>query len=226
MRPSARSRRPASTPRLPCDQVLRPSRSGPSPSQTRPARRPRRSRYRRQLLSSRWRWRRRRWWRTHRPAVRCTSRRRADPAQESRPLKTIIEPFRIKVVEPIRLTTRGGTPRAAAQGRLEPVRDPRGRRDHRPAHRLGHQRDERRAVGRRDARRRVVRRLAVVLSLRVGGARADAVPAHHSRRTRAARPRRSCSRSSAGRAGSFRPTRTSTRRAATSRRPAPRPWTS
>jgi len=54
-----------------------------------------------------------------------------------------------------------------------------GRRDDRPADRLRHRCDERRAVGGGDAGRRVLRRFALLPPLRVGGAPPDAVPARH-----------------------------------------------
>ena len=76
-------------------------------------------------------------------------------------IRTIIEPFRIKSVEPIRGTTRGG----AAEILLEAAgynlfliasrSDP-----DRPADRFGHLGDVHRAVGGDDARRRIVRRFA------------------------------------------------------------------
>ena len=81
-------------------------------------------------------------------------------------MKTIIEPFRIKSVEPIRMTTRRAAARATcARRRLQPLPHPVRRRHHRPAHRLGHRRDEQRAVGRHHARRRVVRRRRQLLPL-------------------------------------------------------------
>ena len=56
----------------------------------------------------------------------------------------------------------------AGRGRVQPV-PPQGRGcAHRPAHRLGHRRDVVEPVGRHDAGRRVLRRRALVLSLRGG----------------------------------------------------------
>ena len=72
------------------------------------------------------------------------------------------------------MTTRQQRQAAVSRGRLQPVRGAREGRADRPAHRLGHRRDEPRPVGRDPARRRVLRRLAVVL--RVPGRRARAVP--------------------------------------------------
>ena len=78
------------------------------------------------------------------------------------PFRTIIEPFRIHSVEPMRPTTGAGG-RRAGRRRVQPVRAAgRGRAD-RPAHRLRHRGDVGGAVGRHRARERGVRRSFVVL---------------------------------------------------------------
>ena len=77
--------------------------------------------------------------------------------------QTIIEPFRIHSVEPLRMTTEEERRAAIARGRAQPVRAARGRRPDRPAHRLRHGRDVARPVGGDPARRRELRGLAVVV---------------------------------------------------------------
>ena len=84
--------------------------------------------------------------------------------------RTIIEPFRIHSVEPIRITTRGGARGRAGRGGPQPVRPARRGRAHRPADRLGDRGDELRAVGGHPARRRELRGLAVVVPLPRRGA--------------------------------------------------------
>ncbi len=66
--------------------------------------------------------------------------------------KTIIEPFRIKTVEPIRHTTRAERVTALEDSRLQPLPAQSRRRAHRPAHRLWHGSHVVRSVGRHDAR--------------------------------------------------------------------------
>jgi hypothetical protein len=68
--------------------------------------------------------------------------------------KTIIEPFRIKMVEPIRQTTRAEREAAAGRGGLQPVPAQGRRRAHRPADRLRHGGDVLGPVGGHDAGRR------------------------------------------------------------------------
>jgi len=65
-------------------------------------------------------------------------------------MRTIIEPFRIKTVEPIRMTTRDERERLIAAAVLQFVRLAIRRRDHRPADRFRHLRDERRTTSRSD----------------------------------------------------------------------------
>ena len=77
----------------------------------------------------------------------------------------------------MRLTTEAQRREAIERRRAEPVRPARGRRPHRPAHRLGHRRDVARPVGGDPARRRELRRLAVVVRVPRGGAGAVPVPA-------------------------------------------------
>ena len=129
--------------------------------------------------------------------------------------RTIIEPFRIKTVEPIRVTTgRSGARRS--RRRPQPVRPARRRRADRPAHRLGHRRDVARPVGGDHARRRDLRRGAVVVPVLEAGAGAVPVPA---RDPDASGPRGRADPVRArwrARARSSRTTRTSTRRAPTS----------
>ena len=68
-----------------------------------------------------------------------------------------------------------------AKGPFQPLPNPRGRGDHRPADRQRHGRHEQRTVGRHAARRRVLRRSEELVSLRVGPPRFDRhapYPAH------------------------------------------------
>ena len=67
------------------------------------------------------------------------------------------EPWKIKMVEPLKMTTREERGRGARRGRLQHLPPAVGRRLHRPADRLRHERDERPAVGRDDAGRRGLR---------------------------------------------------------------------
>ena len=137
-------------------------------------------------------------------------------------MKTIIEPFRIKSVEPLRLTTRGGAQGPLARRPLQPFRALFRRRADRPADRFRHFGDEREAVGGDHARRRELRRFALLPPLRAGGAPPHAVPPHH--------PDASGPRGRGDPVSSDRRTRTqdsrrtpiSTPRAAISKRPAPR----
>ena len=93
-------------------------------------------------------------------------------------MKTIIEPFRIKSVEPIRMTTPARARAAPAGGALNLFAAPLAGRHHRSAHRLRHQRHERRAVGRDDARRRVAMpAVAVVRRFEAAVQRADPLQA-------------------------------------------------
>jgi hypothetical protein len=73
-------------------------------------------------------------------------------------LKTIIEPFRIKSVEPMRQTTPEQREVFLRTGRLQPVPHRRRPHPHRPADRFRHQRHVHRAMGGHDARRRILRR--------------------------------------------------------------------
>ena len=130
--------------------------------------------------------------------------------------QTIIEPFRIKVVEPIRLTTRGRARGGARGGRLQPVQPPRRGRAHRPADRLRDRRDEQRPVGRRSSAATRATPAARLVRVPRGGPATCSRSGTSSRPTRAAPPRGSCSRASAGRARSSRTTPTSTPPAPTS----------
>ena len=82
------------------------------------------------------------------------------------------EPFKIKMVEPLRMTTREEREVADPRGRLQHLPAAQRGRVHRPAHRLRHQRHERPPVGRHDARRRGLRRQPQLLPPR-GGRPAD-----------------------------------------------------
>ena len=113
-----------------------------------------------------------------------------------------------------------------ARGGLQPVQPARRRRPHRPAHRLGHGRDEPGPVGGDPARRRVLRGLAVVVRVRGRGPGPLRLHPRRSPRTRGAPRRRSSSRRSAGPGTSSPTTPTSTRPGRTSRRRAPRASTS
>ena len=90
--------------------------------------------------------------------------------------RTIIEPFRIHSVEPLRITTPEERHAAIVDGRIQPLRPPRRRRADRPADRLGHRCDVARSVGRDPARRRELRGLAVVV--RLPRRRPGALPVH------------------------------------------------
>ncbi len=118
-------------------------------------------------------------------------------------MRTIIEPFRIKAVEPIRMTTRDERARLIARGGLQPLRAEVGRRPDRPADRQRHLGDERRAVGGPAGRRRELRRQPVLLPLRGGGEGADAVQARDPDPPGPGGRGGSCSRSWAGRARSI-----------------------
>ena len=85
-------------------------------------------------------------------------------------MKTIIEPFRIKIVEPLRVTTRAERERILRRGGLQPVQRARRGRPDRSADRQRHLGHERPAVGRNDRRGRILRRRAQLLPLRKHGA--------------------------------------------------------
>ena len=109
------------------------------------------------------------------------------------PIKTIIEPFRIKSVEPIRWTTREQR-EAFARGRaLQPVSAPRRRRPHRPAHRLRHRRHVHPSMGSRHGRRRELRRQQELRPLSRLRSRTSSATSTSFRRIRAAPPNASCS---------------------------------
>ena len=113
------------------------------------------------------------------------------------------------------------TRRASARRALEAAgynlfNAPRRGRDHRPADRLRHGRDEPRPVGGDPARRRELRRLAVVVPLPRGGAGALPVRARHPHAPGAGRREDPLLGHSAGPGRSSPTTRTSTRRAPTS----------
>ena len=78
------------------------------------------------------------------------------------------EPFKIKMVEPLRMTTREEREARHPRGRLQHLPAAQRGRLHRPAHRLRHLRDERPPVGRHDARRRGLRRQPQLLPPRGG----------------------------------------------------------
>ena len=63
-------------------------------------------------------------------------------------IKPPVEPFRIKVVEPIRRTSRAEREAALQEGRLQRLRHPRRQDLHRPPDRLRDVGHERRPVGR------------------------------------------------------------------------------
>ena len=117
----------------------------------------------------------------------------------------------------------GGRARGpSARGGLQPLQSPRRRRAHRPAHRFGHRRDERGAVGGHPARRRVVRRIAFVVPLPRGRDRAVSVPPRHPDAPGPRGREDPLQRHRPARARSSRRTPTSTRPARTSSSPAPR----
>ena len=159
--------------------------------------------------------------RFHRREVTARSPRTPYSRQVDR-WQTIIEPFRIHSVEPIRMTTRRRARGRARGRRLQPVQPPRRGRDHRPADRLGHGRHEPRPVGGDAARRRELRRLPVLVPLPRRGPEPVPVQARHphppgprGREDPVLGHRRRRARSSPT-------TPTSTRRAPTSSTPAPR----
>ena len=132
------------------------------------------------------------------------------------PVKTIIEPFRIKSVEPIRWTTREQREELARSRALQPVSASRRRCADRSAHRLWHRRDVDASVGRDHGRRRELRRqpeLRSLPQLRAGDLRLQARDSHASGPRRRTHPVR---RDAARRATSFPTTRTSIPRAPTS----------
>ena len=139
--------------------------------------------------------------------------------------RTIIEPFRIHSVEPIRITTARRAPGRDPGRRLQPVRAPRRRRPHRPADRFGHRRDVARPVGRHPARRRVVRRVAVVVRVPRVGPGAVPVPPRHPDPPGPGRREDPVLVDRPARARRSRTTPTSTRPGRTSSSPAPRPST-
>jgi hypothetical protein len=116
---------------------------------------------------------------------------------------------------------RGARGEAPRRG-LEPVQPARRRRAHRPADRLGHGRDESRAVGRHPARRRELRRLPVVVPLPRRGDRAVPVPPRHPDPPGSGGREDPVQRHRRARARSSRRTPTSTRPAPTSSSRAPR----
>ena len=142
------------------------------------------------------------------------------------PIKTIIEPFRIKSVEPIRWTTRAQREALLARRALQPVPSPLQRRPDRSAHRLRHRRHVHAPMGRHHGRRRELRRQSAASPLsrfRSGHHRLQARHPHAPGPRRRAHPvQRACAK----RATSSPTTPTSTPPAPTSNSSAPKPSTS
>ena len=70
------------------------------------------------------------------PALPCADLLIEIDAMSEPSFRTLIEPFRIKSVEPIRMTDRERAGRHLAEARLQPLPPRAERRAHRPAHRL------------------------------------------------------------------------------------------
>ena len=102
--------------------------------------------------------------------------------------KTLIEPFRIKSVEPIRMTTRAERERLLDGGEAERLPAPGRGRAPRLAHRLRHRRHEHRAVGGHHAGRRELRRRPQLLPAGGGGAGPHRLRRTSSPPTRGGRP--------------------------------------
>ena len=105
--------------------------------------------------------------------------------------RTIIEPFRIKSVEPIHWTTRAQREQLPPRRLLQPLPAPRRRRPHRPPHRLRHRSHVHPPVGRHHGRRRELRRqpqFRTVPRLRAGHFRLQARHPHSPGPRRRAHP--------------------------------------
>ena len=120
------------------------------------------------------------------------------------------------------MTTPRSAPRPSGAAGYNLFDAPRRRRDHRPAHRFRHRRDEPRPVGGDPARRRVVRRVAVVVPLPGRGAGPVPVRARHPHPPGQGGGEDPVHRASAGRARSCPTTPTSTPPGRTSSTPGPR----